>query len=55
MKKLFLVALAALMGLQLSAQNVTVSKGLLKQGDDMSWAKPEMDDASWLLHVLAFV
>ena len=47
MKKLFLVALMALMGLQLNAQNITVNKGLFKQGDDMSWAKPEMDDASW--------
>lgn len=33
--------------LQLGAQNVSVSKALLKQGDDMSWAKPEMDDTSW--------
>ena len=32
---------------QLSAQTVSVSKALFKQGDDMSWAKPEMDDASW--------
>lgn len=47
MKKLFLVAMMALMGLQLSAQNVSVSKALYKQGDDMNWAKPEMDDASW--------
>lgn len=46
-KMLFLVTLVALMGLQLSAQNVTVSKALFKQGDDMSWANPEMDDASW--------
>ena len=47
MKKLFLVTLMALMVLQLDAQNVTVSKGLLKQGDDLNWAKPEMDDTSW--------
>lgn len=47
MKKLCLVALMALMGLQTSAQNVSVNKALFKQGDDMSWAKPEMDDASW--------
>ena len=47
MKKLFLVAFTALMGLQLNAQNVSVDKGLFKQGDDMSWAAPEMDDASW--------
>ena len=37
----------ALMGLQLSAQNVTVSKALFRQGDDMNWAKTEMDDAAW--------
>lgn len=36
MKKLFSVALVALIGLQLGAQDVTVSKALLKQGDDMS-------------------
>ena len=47
MKHLFFVALTALIGLQLNAQNVTVSKALFKQGDDMNWAKPEMDDASW--------
>ena len=47
MKKLFLVALTALMGMHLVAQNVGISKALFKQGDDMNWAKPEMDDASW--------
>ena len=47
MKKLFLVALMALIGLQLSAQELSVSKALLKQGDDMNWAKSEWDDASW--------
>jgi hypothetical protein len=47
MKKLFLLVLMALMGLNLVAQNVSVSKARFKQGDDMSWAKPEMDDASW--------
>ncbi len=30
-----------------SAQNVNVSKARFKQGDDMNWAKLEMDDASW--------
>ena len=38
----------ALMGLNLVAQNVSVSKARFKQGDDMSWAKPEMDDTSSL-------
>ena len=47
MKKLFLVALTVLMGLQMDAQDITVSKAKFHQGDDMSWAKPEMDDASW--------
>lgn len=47
MKKQFLLALIILMGLQLDAQNVTISKALFKQGDDMNWAKPEMDDTSW--------
>ena len=47
MKKLFLVAMMALMGLQLSAQELRVSKALFLQGDDMNWAKPEWDDASW--------
>ena len=35
------------MGLHLGAQNVSVSKARFLQGDDMSWAKPEIDDASW--------
>ena len=47
MKNLFITALMVLMGLQASAQNVTVSKAKFQQGDDMNWAKPEMDDASW--------
>ena len=44
----------ALMGLQMEAQEISikepvisVSKAQFKQGDDMNWAKPEMDDASW--------
>ena len=47
MKKLLLVTLITLMGVQTNAQDVCVSKALFKQGDDMNWAKPEMDDASW--------
>lgn len=47
MKKLFFVAFTALMGLYASAQNVSVSKARFKQGDDLNWAKLEMDDTSW--------
>ena len=46
-KRIFLAAFVALIGLQLGAQNLTVSKALFKQGDDMNWANPAMDDASW--------
>lgn len=44
---LFLVVMMTLMGLQLNAQNVSVSKARFLQGDDMNWAKPDVDDASW--------
>ncbi|MBO4730549.1 MAG: hypothetical protein J5593_03670, partial [Bacteroidaceae bacterium] len=47
MKKLFVIVVVALMWLHMGAQSVSVSKALFKQGDDMNWAKPEMDDASW--------
>ena len=47
MKNLFFVALLALVGLQAKAQTVSVSKALFRQGDDMNWAKPDVDDASW--------
>jgi hypothetical protein len=47
-EKAVLLVLMALMGLNLVAQNVSVSKARFKQGDDMSWAKPEMDDTSSL-------
>jgi hypothetical protein len=47
MKHVFLMALSVLMGLHASAQNVTVSKARFQQGDDINWAKPEMDDTSW--------
>ena len=46
-KRIFLAALVALIGLQTSAQNVSVSKARFQQGDDMNWAKPEMDDTAW--------
>ena len=42
---LFITFLFAM--LQLGAHNVSVSKALFKQGDDMNWAKPEWNDASW--------
>ena len=47
MKKLFLLAMVVLAGLQGNAQDVSVGKAFFRQGDDMNWAKPEMDDASW--------
>lgn len=49
MKKLFIVAMMALAGLQASAQTATVSadRALFKQGDDMSWANVDMDDSAW--------
>ena len=47
MKKIILVALMAVVAVGASAQEVSVTKGRLRLGDDMSWAKPEMDDASW--------
>lgn len=47
MKKIIVVALMAVVAAGASAQDVSVSKARFKQGDDMNWAKPEMDDASW--------
>ena len=47
MRKLLFVAWMALLGLQANAQEVSVSKALFRLGDDMNWAKPEVDDASW--------
>ena len=42
-----MAALFVLMGLQANAQNVSVSKARFQKGDDASWAKPELNDASW--------
>ena len=39
--------MVVLAGLQGNAQDVSVGKAFFRQGDDMNWAKPEMDDASW--------
>ena len=49
MKKLFIVAMMALVGLQANAQTETVSadRALFKMGDDMSWANVDMDDSAW--------
>ena len=42
-----LFALCCILGFNAHAQDVSVSKARFKQGDDMNWAKPETDDASW--------
>ena len=47
MKKIILLVLMAVAAAGAGAQEVSVSKALFRQGDDMSWAKPETDDASW--------
>lgn len=46
-KNVFIFVLCCIWGFNAQAQNVSVSKALFRQGDDMNWAKPEMDDASW--------
>ena len=47
MKEYIVLALMAVVASGASAQGVSVKQGLFRQGDDKSWAKPEMDDASW--------
>lgn len=53
MKKLLFIALLTAIGLQVNAQEaksfkeLSISKALFKQGDDVSWANPDMDDSSW--------
>ena len=47
MRKLLFVTMVVLTGLRGNAQDVSVSKALFRQGDDMNWARPEVDDASW--------
>ena len=47
MRKLLFVTMVVLTGLRGNAQDVSVSKAFFRQGDDMNWARPEMDDASW--------
>lgn len=46
-KRLFLLSFAVLMALQAGAQQLSVTTARFRQGDDMSWAKPAMDDSSW--------
>ena len=46
-KKLFTMLTVAALALQVSAQPITVSKARFQKGDDMSWAKPETNDAAW--------
>ena len=46
-QRFFLAVVAVLMGLSLNAQDLTISKALFQQGDDINWAKPDVDDASW--------
>lgn len=46
-RKVIVVALMAVVAAGASAQEVSVTKGRLHLGDDKSWAKPDMDDASW--------
>ena len=47
MKRLFLVALIAVVAAGASAQDVSVRLARFHKGDDMSWAKPETPDADW--------
>ncbi len=47
MKKYIVLVLMAVVAAGAGAQDVSVNRGRLHLGDDMSWAKPEMDDASW--------
>jgi len=42
-----ILALMAIVAAGASAQDMSVNQARFRQGDDMSWAKPEMDDASW--------
>ncbi|MBO4801706.1 MAG: putative Ig domain-containing protein [Bacteroidaceae bacterium] len=47
MKKLLLTLAAAAFTLNLAAQPISVSKARFQKGDDMNWAKPDLNDASW--------
>ncbi len=47
MKRHFFLAVMILLGLCASAQDLSVKQARFRQGDDMSWAKPETGDAGW--------
>lgn len=48
MLKLHLTLLATFVSVALFAQEIDISKGWkFKKGDDMAWAKPELNDAEW--------
>ena len=47
MKRHFLLVLLTFVGICVEAQNVSVSKARFQKGDDLSWAKPETNDAAW--------
>ncbi len=47
MKRLFVLALSAIVAVGVWAQGPSVSNALFHKGDDMSWAKAETDDAGW--------
>ena len=48
MKNNWILSVLCCIGLlNAQAQEISVSKALFMQGDDMNWAKPEWDDASW--------
>ena len=47
MKKLLLMAFAAMMTLGTAAQDVSIKQARFHKGDDMNWAKPETSDADW--------
>lgn len=47
MKRLLLLAIAAITAISAAAQDVSVKQARFHQGDNMSWAKPETKDADW--------
>ena len=47
MKRFLFVAIAAMMTICASAQDVSVKQARFHQGDDKNWAKPETNDADW--------
>ncbi len=47
MKKHILLVLFTIMSVCAQAQQVSISKARFQKGDDLSWAKPETNDAAW--------